>query len=104
MSSSADHHDLYPDLHDTSARFDKTLTNVHSGLQVTQNCRAYDNGSLSGECHKVSPLCVGHETKHGFRSVVCLAICDEGSPGCSIKPNLITEPLFDLAVVFDDEG
>ena len=55
-------------------------------------------------CYKISLLCVGHETKHGFRPVVRLAIGDEGSPGCSIKLNLITELLFDLAVVFDDEG
>ena len=35
------------------------------------------NGSLS-RCCKISLLCVGHETKHGFRPVVRLAIGDEG--------------------------
>ena len=29
-------------------------------------------------CYKISFLCVGHETKHGFRPVVRLAIGDEG--------------------------
>ena len=55
-------------------------------------------------CYKISLLCVGHETKHGFRPVVRVAICDERFLSRFIKKNLVAELLFDLAVVFDNEG
>jgi len=57
-----------------------------------------------GACYELSVWFVGHLTKHGFRPVVRVAVCDERLLSRFIKRNLVAKLLFDLAVFFDDEG
>jgi len=53
---------------------------------------------------KLKLLFISHVANHRVRAVVCAGVLDHGLFGHFIKRDLVTERLFDLVVLFDNEG